>query len=86
MYAFFIDLINALIRGFGKVLAIAFALLPDSPFQKFIIHNDIIRPYLGYVNYFVPVAEMLVLFEGWCLAIGIYYIIQIVLRWMKAIE
>ena len=86
MYVFFINLINALIRGLGAVLAFAFGFLPNSPFQKYIVQNDLIKPYIGYVNYFVPVAEMLVIFEAWCLAIGIYYVIQIVLRWLKAIE
>jgi hypothetical protein len=86
MYAFFINLINALIRGLGAVLGIAFGMLPESPFQKYLLQNDMIKQYVGYINYFVPVAEMLVVLEAWCFAIGVYYIIQIVLRWLNAIE
>lgn len=86
MYSFFINLINALIRGFGFVLTTVFSLLPDSPFQKYIINNVVISKYVGYINYFVPVANILIILEAWCLAIGVYYIVQIVLRWVKAIE
>lgn len=86
MYAFFINTINALIRGLGEVLSLVFYLLPNSPFQKYIIQNSFIKNYVGYINYFVPVAEILVVLEAWCLAIGVYYILQIVLRWLKAIE
>lgn len=86
MYAFFINLINALIRGLGSVLTLVLSMLPDSPFQKYIIQNSIIKTYVGYINYFIPVAQILVVLEAWCLAIGVYYIVQIVLRWLKAIE
>lgn len=86
MYSFFINLINAIIRGLGAVLTAVFALLPDSPFQKYIINNEIINKYVGYINYFVPVASILIVIETWCIAIGVYYIVQIVLRWLKAIE
>ena len=86
MYAFFINLINALIRGFGKVLQFVFVLLPDSPFQKYIIENSVIHKYADYINYFIPISMMLVIFEAWCSAIGVYYLYQIVLRWAKAIN
>ena len=86
MYSFVINLINSLIRGFGSVLAIVFSMLPDSPFQKYVIENELIKSYVGYINYFVPVASILIVLESWCVAIGIYYIVQIVLRWLKAIE
>lgn len=86
MYAFFINLINNLIAGLGKVVQIVFFMLPNSPFQKYIVQNSVIKSYVGYINYFVPIAEMLIVLEAWCLAIGVYYIIQIVLRWLKAIE
>ena len=86
MYAFFINTINALIRGLGEVLQFILFLLPDSPFQKFILGNDVVKKYVGFVNYFVPVAEMLLIFSAWCTAIAVYYIYQIVLRWIKMIE
>jgi hypothetical protein len=41
---------------------------------------------LGYINYFIPIQEMLVLLGTWVLAINGYYIYSIVLRWAKAIS
>ena len=86
MYAFVINCINALIRGIGKVLELTLILLPDSPFRKYIIQNDTIREYVSYINFFVPVAQILIVLEMWCSAIAIFYLVQIVLRWCKAIE
>lgn len=59
--------------------------LPDSPFQAFLIHFKTI-PALGYLNYFVPVSEMIVILESWLAAILVFYIYQLVLRWVKLIE
>ena len=86
MYAFIINCINALIRGIGKVLNVAFSLLPDSPFRKYLIENDTVHEFISYINFFVPVAEILVVLESWCAAIAIFYVVQIILRWCKAIE
>lgn len=86
MYSFIINVLNALIRGLGKVCNVMFGLLPDSPFQTYIVDNVIMNKYIGFVNYFVPVGEMIVVLEGWLLAISAYYLVQIVLRWLRAIE
>lgn len=86
MYKFFISLINALIRGLGYIVTFIFSLLPDSPFQKFLESNNPIKDYLGYINYFVPVAEMLITFEAVLVSVSVYYVYQIVARWIKMIE
>lgn len=86
MYSFIIRTINLLIKGIGLVVTAVFSVLPDSPFQKYIIENSIITKYVGMINYFLPVAEILVVMEAWCVAISIFYVVQIVLRWIKAIE
>jgi len=41
---------------------------------------------LGYINYFVPLAEFTAILSLWVLAIGAYYIASIVLRWIKAVS
>lgn len=86
MYAFVINCLNAIIRGLGAILTILFGLLPNDPFEKYIIQNSALKPYLGFVNYFIPVADMLVIFSVWCFAIAAWYIYQVVLRWIKYIE
>lgn len=81
---FFVDLINYLIKGLGSVLSLIFSILPTSPFV--ILDNSVIADYLPYINYFVPLNEVIVILQAWLLAIGSYYIYQIALRWIKAIE
>lgn len=69
-----------------KLIAnLLFQVLPESPFQKFYKSLGQI-PGLGYLNYFVPVSEMIVILESWLAAIAIFYIYQIALRWIKMIE
>jgi hypothetical protein len=58
--------------------------LPDSPF--IIPSNSPIAPYLGYINYFVPIGDMLRLLYLWGVAILFYYDCQIIMRWFKVIS
>lgn len=69
-------------------LSAILSLLPDSPF---LILDSLdpagqIAEWLGMVNWFVPIYSFVGIFEGWLLCIGIYYVYQIVLRWLNAIE
>jgi hypothetical protein len=41
---------------------------------------------LGYINYFLPLAEMTAILSAWVIAIGAYYTASIVMRWLKAIS
>ena len=86
MYSFFINLINSLIKGLGAVLTFLFSVFPDSPFQSYIVANSEIMKYLKVINYFIPVSEMLVTFQAVLTAVAVYYIYQIVARWIKVIE
>lgn len=61
------------------------ALLPTSPFTSFIqACSDI--PYLGWLNWFIPVGQMIAVGEAWLVAIGLFYMYSIVLRWIRAIS
>lgn len=67
------------------ILATVLSLLPGSPFTAFINAIPTI-PYLGYINYFIPIGQMIAIGEAWLTAIGIFYLYQVILRWVKAIE
>lgn len=41
---------------------------------------------LGYINFFIPVSEMVGILTGWLIAIGAYYIASVALRWARAIS
>ncbi len=69
----------------NSLAAAALALLPDSPFRGFIDQLGEI-PYLGYLNYFVPISDFLVLLSVWGAAIGIFYVCSAILRFVNAID
>lgn len=67
------------------LLDAALALLPASPFAAHIQALGGL-PYLGYLNWFIPVGTFLAIGTSWLGAVGIFYLVQIILRWIKAIE
>lgn len=60
------------------------SVLPLSPFQQFI---DKFRdlPYLGWLNWFFPVGDCLVVMLAWLGAVGLFYLYSILMRWLKMI-
>ena len=64
---------------------IAIALMPASPFSAFI---DVIGniPYLSWLNWFLPISEMLAIGQAWLGAITLYYVVSMLLRWIKIIS
>ena len=56
--------------------------LPDSPFQQFI--GTVRRiPYLKYLNWFVPVAEIIIVLQVWLSAVVIYYTYMAIMRFIR---
>ena len=62
-------------------------LFPSSPFIILDSLSDSV-PYewLQFLNWFIPVGTFIGILEAWLSGIAIYYIYQIVLRWVKVIE
>jgi len=50
------------------------------------IRNTLGNELLGWINYFLPISEMLTIMTFWLVAIGVYYVASVVLRWAKAIS
>lgn len=63
-------------------------LLPESPFRALInsFNDTEIHQILCYVNYLLPIGEMLSIFSLWLAGVAIYYIYQLVFRWVKVID
>lgn len=59
-------------------------LLPKSPFTEFLGKFSEI-PYLGYLNWFVPIREILIVMASWLSAIALFYLYSIIMRWLKVI-
>lgn len=70
-----------LFQGFVQRLL---QVLPTSPFRSFIDSIPEL-PYLPELNWFFPVSECLTILTAWLLAIGIYYLWSVVMRWVKLI-
>lgn len=59
-------------------------ILPLSPFQQFLDKfSDI--PYLPYLNWFVPISDILTVLAVWLVSVGGFYLYSILLRWLKVL-
>lgn len=75
------DMLSGLWDSFSGVLM---EVLPVSPFRQFLdSFADI--PFLGYLNWFVPVRDILIVFSAWLGAVSLYYLYSIIMRWLKVI-
>lgn len=81
---FIVYIINKIIYIVGVVLNTIFSLLPNTPFT--ISDTSVIGEYMGYLNWIIPIDKILIVTISWLTAITLYYVYQIVLRWIKAIE
>lgn len=77
-----------LINDFAvKVLILSFvlALLPSSPFVGF---SSLVQevPFLSWLNWFLPISEMIVLFESLLVVIGVFYGILYLLNYVGVLK
>lgn len=79
------DFLDWLSGKFGEVIDSLTSLLPKSPIV-YLTTNDTISDILSYVNWFIPIYLWISILEGWLTAVCIYYIVQVILRWVKIIE
>ena len=68
-----------------KLLGVLLSVLPLSPFAEIISTLDEL-PYLGYINWFIPIGTILKIGMAWIGAIGVYYLYSVVARWIKLIS
>lgn len=79
------DFLEWLTEKFSDIWGNIINYLPKSPIT-WLTSNPTIDKYMGYVNWFIPVYLWVGILEAWLVAIGAYYIYQIILRWVNAIE
>lgn len=65
----------------GKHIA---ELLPTSPFRQFLDEFSNL-PYLGYLNWLIPVKAITIVMAAWLASITVFYLYSIVMRWLKVI-
>ena len=59
--------------------------LPLSPVDTFIGYIQSF-PYLGWLNWFIPVGTCVRIMAGWLACVGSYYLVSILLRFLKVIR
>lgn len=65
--------------------ATVLAMLPTCPFQSvinFTLNNQVLKA----INFFIPVSEMISITELWLSAILVFYVISMLLRWLKVVQ
>ena len=68
-----------------KFLQAVLSLFPLSPFRE-VINELGSLPYLGYINWFVPIGDFVKIGTVWLAAIAAYYAWSIIARWIKLIS
>lgn len=76
------DLFTNLLGGFLQSIL---DVLPTSPFAGFISSLEGL-PFLTWLNWFLPVGDILTVMVAWLGAIALFYIYSIILRWARAIS
>ena len=62
-------------------------LFPASPFTVLDeLGNSEVYEWLRMVNWFVPIGTFVSILEAWLTCVAVYYVYQIVLRWIRVIE
>lgn len=69
----------------GSFLDGLLSLLPLSPFRDAIASLGSL-PYLGYLNWFIPIGTMVQIGTAWLIAIGMFYLYSVIARWVKLIS
>lgn len=67
-----------------KFLTVLLSVFPRSPFVD-TINSLGSLPYLGYINWFLPIGVFAEIGVLWLSAIGLYYLYSVVARWVKLI-
>ena len=76
---------STIFEGLRGMLLAVLELLPDSPFREFIDSLGAV-PYLGWLNWFIPISDFLRLLAVWGVAVSLFYMYSVVLRFINAIE
>lgn len=79
------DILEWLSDKFSEIYNSIIDLLPGSPIV-YLTSNPTITKYMSFVNWFFPVYLWISMLETWLVAVGIYYAVQVILRWIKVVE
>lgn len=76
---------NGLVKYISIFAAAMIRLLPGSPFEK-VIESLSSSELLTSLDWAIPFSSFVAIGSAWTVSVGGFYIISVVLRWVKAIE
>lgn len=79
------NVIYAICEGIASVISYLFSFLPDNPFSDFSAPSEVTEV-LGYVNWFLPVKQIIVVIGLWLSAIIVIIISKLVLNFFQVIK
>lgn len=77
-------MLNWIVEKLLSLLDAVLSVLPTSPFAPY-IDEFANLPFLGYLNWFLPVGKMLEVGLAWLGVIALYYVYSVIARWVKLI-
>lgn len=63
----------------------ALEMLPDSPFLSFLNAMEQMT-WLKWLNWVIPIGNFVAILEAWLPCVVVFYSLQLILRWARAIE
>ena len=76
---------SGLIDSFQGFIDSLIDALPKSPIV-YLSSSPEIEKFMGYVNFFIPIYTMIGLVEAWLTALVTYYVVSVILRWLKVVD
>lgn len=80
-----LNIFQWIVNGLESAAVAAVSLLPDSPFQTITL-SQTSSNVLGYINYFVPVGQIVAFLSLFTAATAIWYGVRWILRFSKFVE
>lgn len=74
----------------GALVDLAISIINIFPTSPFVVLDELsnteIYEWIQMLNWFVPISSFVAILEAWLSCVAVYYVYQIVLRWIKVIE
>ena len=74
---------HSLGSNLNNALSWVINLLPNSPFQA--IDNSSVSSFMGSLNWILPLDKIVAELQAWLACVVIFYLYQVILRWVRAI-
>ncbi len=74
----------------SSLINLAISIIEIFPTSPFVILDELssteIYSWIQMLNWFIPVTSFVGILETWLSCVAVYYVYQVVLRWIKVIE